>query len=182
MILCPTRELAVQVAEEVSKLALFKKGIRELPVYGGASYERQLRGLRDGAQIIIGTPGRIMDHLQRGTLSLAEVGTVVLDEADRMLDMGFRDDIEVILKQAPTERQTVLFSATMPPALRDIIKRFTREAVNVRIEKPGAHRARHRAGVLRGRTALEAGSALPDSRPGRRAAGDRVLRDQGHGR
>ena len=134
LILCPTRELAVQVAEEVSKLALFKRGIRELPVYGGASYERQLRGLREGAQIIIGTPGRVMDHLQRGTLSLAEVGTVVLDEADRMLDMGFRDDIEVILKQAPVERQTVLFSATMPPVLRDIIKRFTREAVNVRIE------------------------------------------------
>ncbi len=134
LILCPTRELAMQVAEEVAKLALFKKGVRELPIYGGASYERQLRGLRDGAQIIIGTPGRVMDHLERGTLSLKEVATVVLDEADRMLDMGFIDDIRTILSQAPPERQTVLFSATLPPAIRDLIKRFTKDAVNVRIE------------------------------------------------
>ena len=134
LILCPTRELAVQVAEEVAKLALFKRGIHELPIYGGASYDRQLRGLRDGAQIIIGTPGRVMDHLARGTLSLDDVKTFVLDEADRMLDMGFREDIEHILSQAQTERQIVLFSATMPPALQYIIKRFTRDAVNVRIE------------------------------------------------
>ena len=112
LILLPTRELAMQVAEEVSKLAVFKRGVRELPIYGGASYDRQLRGLREGAQIIIGTPGRIMDHLERGTLSLKEVTTVVLDEADRMLDMGFREDIEKILSQAVPERQTVLFSAT----------------------------------------------------------------------
>ena len=134
LILCPTRELAMQVAEEVAKLALFKKGVRELPIYGGASYDRQLRGLREGAQIIIGTPGRVMDHLQRGTLSLKEVGTVVLDEADRMLDMGFRDDIDTILSQAPPERQTVFFSATLPPPIRDLIHRFTRNPVNVRIE------------------------------------------------
>ena len=134
LILCPTRELAVQVAEEVAKLALFKRGIHELPIYGGASYDRQLRGLRDGAQIIIGTPGRVMDHLARGTLSLDDVKTFVLDEADRMLDMGFREDIEHILSQAQTERQIVLFSATMPPALQYIIKKFTRDAVNVRIE------------------------------------------------
>ena len=134
LILCPTRELAVQVAEEVAKLALFKRGIHELPIYGGASYDRQLRGLRDGAQIIIGTPGRVMDHLARGTLSLDDVKTFVLDEADRMLDMGFREDIEHILSQAKTERQIVLFSATMPPALQYIVKHFTRDAVNVRIE------------------------------------------------
>ena len=134
LILCPTRELAAQVAEEVAKLAIFKRGVRELPIYGGASYDRQLRGLRDGAQIIIGTPGRVMDHLQRGTLSLDEVKTVVLDEADRMLDMGFREDIEQILSQSKPERQTVLFSATMPPALQNIVKRFTRDAANVRIE------------------------------------------------
>ncbi len=134
LILCPTRELAVQVAEEVAKLALFKRGIRELPIYGGASYDRQLRGLRDGAQIIIGTPGRVMDHLQRGTLSLDDVKMVVLDEADRMLDMGFREDIEHILSQSKPERQTILFSATIPPALQNIIKRFTRDAENVRIE------------------------------------------------
>src|SRR4029079_15253440 len=114
LILCPTRELAMQVAEEVAKLALFKRGVRELPIYGGQSYDRQLRGLREGAQIIIGTPGRVMDHLERGTLKLDAVAMVVLDEADRMLDMGFRDDIEKILSQAPAERQTVFFSATMP--------------------------------------------------------------------
>ncbi len=134
LILCPTRELAVQVAEEVVKLSVFKRGVRELPVYGGASYERQLRGLQDGAQIIIGTPGRVMDHLERGTLKLSEIRAVVLDEADRMLDMGFRDDIEIILSKMPPERQTVLFSATVPPGIRDLIRRFTRDAVNVRIE------------------------------------------------
>ena len=134
LILCPTRELAMQVAEEVAKLALFKRGIRELPIYGGQSYDRQLRGLREGAQIIIGTPGRVMDHLERGTLKLDAVAMVILDEADRMLDMGFRDDIEKILSQAPPERQTVFFSATMPPAINQLVKRYTREPVNIRIQ------------------------------------------------
>ncbi len=134
LILCPTRELAMQVAEEVAKLALFKRGVRELPIYGGQSYDRQLRGLREGAQIIIGTPGRVMDHLERGTLKFDQVGMVILDEADRMLDMGFRDDIEKILGQAPAERQTVFFSATMPPAINQLVKRYTREPVNIRIQ------------------------------------------------
>ena len=116
LIMCPTRELAVQVAEEVAKLALFKRGVRELPIYGGQSYERQFRGLQAGAQIVIGTPGRIMDHLDRGTLRLDSVRMIVLDEADRMLDMGFRDDIAKILSEAPPERQTVFFSATLPVA------------------------------------------------------------------
>ncbi len=134
LILCPTRELAMQVAEEVAKLALFKRGIRELPIYGGQSYDRQLRGLREGAQIIIGTPGRIMDHLERGTLKLDQIAMVILDEADRMLDMGFRDDIEKILSQARPERQTVFFSATMPPAINQLVKRYTRDPVNIRIQ------------------------------------------------
>ena len=134
LILCPTRELAMQVAEEVAKLAQFKRGVRELPIYGGQSYDRQLRGLREGAQIIIGTPGRVMDHLERKTLKLDQVAMVILDEADRMLDMGFREDIEKILKQAPVSRQTVFFSATMPPMIRTLIKNYTREPVNVRIE------------------------------------------------
>ena len=134
LILCPTRELAMQVAEEVAKLAQFKRGVRELPIYGGQSYDRQLRGLREGAQIIIGTPGRVMDHLERKTLKLDQVKMVILDEADRMLDMGFREDIETILKQAPAERQTVFFSATMPPPIRHLIKNYTREPVNIRIE------------------------------------------------
>ena len=134
LILCPTRELAMQVAEEVAKLALFKRGVRELPIYGGSAYDRQLRGLRDGAQIIIGTPGRLMDHLQRGSLRLDGIKMVVLDEADRMLDMGFRDDIEAILKQAPAERQTVFFSATLPPPIQQLIRHYARSPVNVRIE------------------------------------------------
>ncbi len=134
LILCPTRELAMQVAEEVAKLALFKRGVRELPIYGGSAYDRQLRGLRDGAQIIIGTPGRLMDHLERGSLRLDQIKMVILDEADRMLDMGFRDDIEAILKQAPAERQTVFFSATLPPPIQQLIRHCARAPVNVRIE------------------------------------------------
>jgi ATP-dependent RNA helicase DeaD len=134
LILCPTRELAVQVAEEVAKLAFFKKGVREIPIYGGQSYDRQLRGLRDGAQIIIGTPGRVMDHLNRRTLKLDQVRMVILDEADRMLDMGFLDDIRTVLSQAPPERQTVFFSATVPRPIQDLIKTFTRNPVNVTIE------------------------------------------------
>jgi len=134
LILAPTRELAVQVAEEVAKLACFKKGVREIPIYGGQSYDRQLRGLREGAQIIIGTPGRVMDHLERRTLKLDSVKMVILDEADRMLDMGFLDDIRTILKQAPAERQTVFFSATVPRPIQDLIKTFTRHPVNVTIE------------------------------------------------
>src|SRR6201996_7800777 len=134
LILCPTRELAVQVAEEVAKLAHFKRGVREIPIYGGQSYDRQLRGLRDGAQIIIGTPGRILDHLDRGTLKMNQIKMVILDEADRMLDMGFVDDIREILKQAPEERQTVFFSATMPRPIQELIRSFTKNPVNVTIE------------------------------------------------
>ncbi len=133
LILCPTRELAVQVAEEVSKLAHFKRGVREIPIYGGQSYDRQLRGLREGAQII-GTPGRILDHLERRTLVMDKMRMVILDEADRMLDMGFVDDIRTILKQAPAERQTVFFSATMPRPIQDLIRTFTKNPVNVTIE------------------------------------------------
>jgi ATP-dependent RNA helicase DeaD len=133
LILCPTRELAVQVAEEVAKLAQFKKGIRELPIYGGAAYDRQLRGLQSGAQIIIGTPGRVIDHLDRKSLNLGQVHTLVLDEADRMLDMGFREEIERILEATPTERQTVFFSATLPPQIQGMIKRFARDPKYIQI-------------------------------------------------
>lgn len=136
LILCPTRELAVQVAEEVAKLAQFKRGVRELPVYGGQSYERQFRGLEQGAQIIIGTPGRIMDHLERGTLRLDRIRMVILDEADRMLDMGFVEDIRNVLAQMPEERQTVFFSATLPKPIRDLIETFTQDPVHVRVESP----------------------------------------------
>jgi ATP-dependent RNA helicase DeaD len=135
LILCPTRELAVQVSEEVHKLALFKRGVHALPIYGGQSYERQFYGLKQGAQIVIGTPGRVMDHLRRGTLKLDQAKMVILDEADVMLDMGFREDIEVILQTVPATRQTVFFSATMPRPIRELIEKYSRDPQNVRIEQ-----------------------------------------------
>ncbi len=134
LILCPTRELAVQVAEEVSKLAYFKKGVMEVPIYGGQSYERQYRALKAGAQIVIGTPGRVMDHMERGTLALDDLKMVILDECDRMLDMGFRDDIEHVLSATPKERQSLFFSATLPPAIRGLINRYTDNPESVKIE------------------------------------------------
>lgn len=127
LVLCPTRELAIQVAEELSKLAARKRGITVLPIYGGQFIERQIRALDKGAHVVVGTPGRIIDHLQRGTLRLDETSVAVLDEADEMLDMGFREDIEVILEQTPAACQRILFSATMPPPIRELSKRFLRE-------------------------------------------------------
>ncbi len=127
LVLCPTRELAIQVAEELSKLAARKRGVAILPIYGGQAIERQLRALERGVQVVVGTPGRVMDHLQRGTLRLSGATTIVLDEADEMLDMGFREDIEAILERTPADCQRVLFSATMPPAILQLSKRFLRE-------------------------------------------------------
>jgi ATP-dependent RNA helicase DeaD len=124
LILCPTRELAVQVAEEIAKLAFFKTGVREVPIFGGQPYDRQIRALEAGAQIVIGTPGRVMDHMERGTLRLDNLKMIILDECDRMLDMGFRDDIEKILSETPDTRQSLFFSATMPPAIQNMINRF----------------------------------------------------------
>jgi ATP-dependent RNA helicase DeaD len=135
LILCPTRELAVQVSEEVHKLSSFKRGIHALPIYGGQSYERQFMGLRQGAQIVIGTPGRVMDHMRRGTLRLDQVKMMILDEADVMLDMGFREDIETILQGVPAERQTVFFSATMPRPIQELIQKYARDPQSVRIEQ-----------------------------------------------
>jgi ATP-dependent RNA helicase DeaD len=135
LILCPTRELAIQVSEEVHKLALFKRGLHALPVYGGQSYDRQLAGLRQGAHIVIGTPGRVMDHMRRGTLKLAAIKMVVLDEVDVMLNMGFRDDIEQILQATPKERQTVFFSATIPRPIQQLIEKYSRDPQQVRIEQ-----------------------------------------------
>ena len=134
LILCPTRELAVQVAEETGKLLLFKRGLHVVPIYGGQSYERQFRALAAGVQIVIGTPGRVMDHMERGTLKLDALRLVVLDEADRMLDMGFRDDIEHILKAVPPERQLLFFSATIPRAIQDLISKYSRDPAWIKIE------------------------------------------------
>lgn len=134
LILCPTRELASQVAEEIAKLAAFKRGVRELPIYGGASYDRQFRGLKAGPQIIIGTPGRVLDHLGNGALRLGAIKMIVLDEADRMVDMGFKDELDQILEAMPETRQTVLFSATIPSHIQKMIERFTNDPVRVKIE------------------------------------------------
>ena len=134
IVLCPTRELAIQIAEEISQLLQFLPKITVLPVYGGQPIERQLRALASGVHIVIGTPGRVMDHLKRRTLSLDHVTKVVLDEGDQMLDMGFRDDIELILKKTPQKRQTMLFSATMPQPIIEISKRFQNKPEFVRVQ------------------------------------------------
>ena len=123
LILAPTRELAIQVAEALHKYGRHKD-VETLPIYGGQPYERQFRGFSAGAQIVVGTPGRVMDHMRRGTLNLDVVRFFILDEADEMLDMGFVEDIEWILEQAPAERQTALFSATMPPRIVDLAARY----------------------------------------------------------
>jgi ATP-dependent RNA helicase DeaD len=135
LILCPTRELAVQVSEEVHKLAFFKRGLHALPIYGGQSYDRQFQGLRQGAHIVIGTPGRVMDHMRRGTLRLDAIKIVILDEVDVMLNMGFRDDIELILQATPKERQTVFFSATIPRPIQQLIEKYARDPQDVRMEQ-----------------------------------------------
>ncbi|MBI5194159.1 MAG: DEAD/DEAH box helicase [Nitrospirae bacterium] len=132
-IVCPTRELAIQVAEELKKLAKYKRGIEILPVYGGQPIDRQFIALKRGVQIMIGTPGRIMDHMKRRTLKMEGVKMVVLDEADEMLDMGFRDDIEAILKQTPKDRQTILFSATMPKAILELTKRYQNNPMTIKL-------------------------------------------------
>lgn len=137
--LCPTRELAMQAAAEVEKFARYKKGVKVVAVYGGASMEKQIFQLKKGANFVIGTPGRIMDHLRRRTLRLGSLRMVILDEADEMLNMGFREDIETILAQAPEERQTVLFSATMPQPILDITREYQKDPVMAAI---GSERSR----------------------------------------
>ena len=128
IVLCPTRELAVQVSEEIRKLAKYMSDIKVLPVYGGQEIVRQIKSLKTGVQIVVGTPGRVMDHMRRKTVKFDNVSMVILDEADEMLDMGFREDMETILTETPSDRQTVLFSATMPKAIMEIAKNFQKDA------------------------------------------------------
>jgi ATP-dependent RNA helicase DeaD len=135
VVLCPTRELAIQVAEEIRKLGLFMHGIKILPVYGGQEIAKQIRSLKSGVQIIIGTPGRVMDHMRRKTVKFDNVKMVILDEADEMLNMGFREDIETILSQVPEERQTILFSATMPAPILEIARTYQKKAEILRVVK-----------------------------------------------
>ena len=133
MVICPTRELAIQVAEEIRELAKFKRGVEILPIYGGQPIDRQIKALQKRPQIIVGTPGRIMDHMNRGTLKIDKVRMIVLDEADEMLDMGFIEDIITILKAVPEERQTMLFSATMPKPILELTKRFQKNPKHVMV-------------------------------------------------
>lgn len=135
IILSPTRELAIQVSEEIRKLSKYMHGVKILPVYGGQDINRQIKALKGGAQIIIGTPGRVMDHLRRKTIRCEAVNTIVLDEADEMLNMGFREDIEFVLSGVPEERQTVLFSATMPKPIMEITKKFQNNAKVIKVTK-----------------------------------------------
>lgn len=144
VVLCPTRELVIQVAEEFRKIMKYKQNLYIAPVYGGQEIERQLRTLKKGVQVVIGTPGRLMDHIRRGSVKMGSVNTVVLDEADEMLDMGFRDDIEIILKDTPETRQTVMFSATMADDIVELTKRYQKAPViinvtNKKLDAPKIH-------------------------------------------
>jgi ATP-dependent RNA helicase DeaD len=133
IILCPTRELAIQVAEELQSVLKYRKEITILPVYGGQPIDRQIRTLNSGAHVVIGTPGRTIDHIKRGTLKLENVRTVVLDEADEMLNMGFIDDVEQILQHVPLERQTLLFSATMPRPILNLTRKYQKDPEYIKV-------------------------------------------------
>ena len=140
LVLAPTRELAIQVAEAFQKYARHLPGFHVLPIYGGSDMRGQLRQLERGVHVVVGTPGRVMDHMRRGSLNLSKLQTLVLDEADEMLRMGFIDDVEWILEQAPRQRQIALFSATMPDAIRRIAKRHRLDQRLGRyIDPPTAH-------------------------------------------
>ena len=133
LVLCPTRELAIQSSEELRNVLKYKDGIRILPVYGGQPIDRQILALKKRPQIIIGTPGRVMDHMRRRTLKLEHLKMIVLDEADEMLNMGFREDIDTILEKVPETRQTILFSATMPKEILDITKKYQKDPVHIKV-------------------------------------------------
>ncbi|WP_454894913.1 DEAD/DEAH box helicase, partial [Aggregatibacter kilianii] len=134
LVMAPTRELAIQVADACEQFMKYAKGINIVTLYGGQRYDIQLRALKQGAQVVVGTPGRILDHLRRGTLSLAELKAIVLDEADEMLRMGFIEDVETVMAELPEHHQTALFSATMPEPIRRITKRFMKDPQEVKIK------------------------------------------------
>ncbi len=158
LVLAPTRELAIQVAEAFHSYAARLPGFHVLPIYGGQDYGVQLRGLRRGVHVVVGTPGRVMDHMRRGTLDLRALSCLVLDEADEMLRMGFIDDVEWVLEQTPPERQVALFSATMPPPIRKIAERYLRdpEQISIRLSTTTAATIRQRYWVVSGLHKLDA--------------------------
>jgi len=133
LVLCPTRELSIQVAEEIARLGKYKKGITVLPIYGGQPIDRQIKALKKGVNIVIGTPGRVLDHIRRKTLKLDKVAMMVLDEADEMFDMGFRDDIALVMDELKEDRQTIFFSATMPDEIIKFAKRYQTEPEIIKV-------------------------------------------------
>ncbi len=132
LVLCPTRELAIQSAEEIKKVSKYKKGLRILPIYGGQPIERQISALKQRPQVIIGTPGRIMDHMRRNTLQFTNLKMLILDEADEMLNMGFRDDIDIILQKVPAQKQMILFSATMAKEIMDLTAKYQKDPILIK--------------------------------------------------
>lgn len=141
LVVAPTRELALQVAEQIEAMGKYMKGLNVVTVYGGSAYGPQVKAIRGGAQVVVGTPGRLMDHLRKGTMELSQLKVAVLDEADEMLNMGFLEDIEWIMQQVPETAQRCLFSATMPPQIRKIANTFLTNPVHVKIESTKATKA-----------------------------------------
>ncbi len=158
LVLTPTRELAIQVAEAFHRYATYIEGFHVLPVYGGQDYSAQIRALRRGVHVVVGTPGRVMDHMRRGTLQLHKLSTLVLDEADEMLRMGFIDDVEWILEQCPPERQTALFSATMPKPIREIAGKYLQnpQHITIKVKTSTAETIRQRYWPVSGLHKLDA--------------------------
>ena len=182
--LVPTRELAVQVSEAMHSYGR-DMGARVLAVYGGEPIGRQLRALDRGVDVVVATPGRALDHINRGTLKLTGLAIVVLDEADEMLDMGFAEDIEAILGSTPESRQTALFSATMPPRIDGMVRRHLRDPVRVELGRQAVDGDRRPAGAadrLRRAARAQAGRARPGARPGDADRRGRLLPHQGRGR
>lgn len=158
LVLAPTRELAIQVAEAFQKYAAHRKGFHVLPIYGGQNYSAQIRGLKRGVHVVVGTPGRVMDHMRKGTLNLDNLKTLVLDEADEMLRMGFIDDVEWILEQTPEQRQIALFSATMPKEIKRIATRYLKDPaeVTIKVKTQTASTIRQRVWMVSGVHKLDA--------------------------
>ena len=174
LVLAPTRELALQVAEAFSRYGAHLP-VNVLPIYGGSPYGPQLAGLKRGAQVVVGTPGRVIDHLEKGSLDLSHLDYLVLDEADEMLQMGFAEDVERILEGTPEYKQVALFSATMPPAIRKITNKYLHDPVAGEGRVEDRDRRQHLAALHPGRRAPEDGRADPAAR-GRAVRGDDRLR------
>ncbi|GLQ32607.1 DEAD/DEAH box helicase [Litoribrevibacter albus] len=167
LVLAPTRELAIQVAEAFQKYAARRKGFHVLPIYGGQDYSSQIRALKRGVHVVVGTPGRVMDHMRRGTLDLSDLQTLVLDEADEMLRMGFIDDVEWILEQTPEQRQIALFSATMPKEIKRIATNYLNDPkeVTIKVKTQTASTIRQRVWMVSGMHKLDALTRILETEP-----------------